>query len=415
VKKFIVIAMVAIIGLGLFSQPVMGNPEKLANIPLGSEELQVTYSLDDEGFFSPGSPYVDSLGRVLFGSKRNNSRVLMLVGGDWQSVDPNNTKKPPQMISSIIASQQGMGIVSSIQYVTKGDKYITYDFDTKENTFDADSETMNTPTPFGAILFSDKSKTGIAVVFDVKNPQNDFYIIDQDHIKAWLSAQPGGFSIGSDGFLYHNNTLWSVVRPTDSTGGTRFIGRLMSGHLVWMGQEIDQERYIVISNTKGKTEIIVELPWGANDNSNSTYLYKSGLGPWGELYCLLPPPFIITRETKNAEGHKTPVYEPDPKGKTELVVVRNYLKYFGRLNDSNVRLRKDPTTTADILGTYPAKTGFRILEKGMKEETIAGAKNVWYKVRLLDGKVGWFFGSFVANLYDGPNGKAPPWPNVPDW
>jgi hypothetical protein len=46
---------------------------------------------------------------------------------------------------------------------------------------------------------------------------------------------------------------------------------------------------------------------------------------------------------------------------------------------------------------------------------IAGVKNVWYKVRLLDGKEGWFFGSFVANLYDGPNGKAPPWPNVPDW
>jgi len=99
----------------------------------------------------------------------------------------------------------------------------------------------------------------------------------------------------------------------------------------------------------------------------------------------------------------------------ELVVVRNYLKYFGRLNDGGVRLRQDPSTTGEILGTYPAKTGFRILETGTTQETIGGLNNVWYKVRVLDGKEGWFFGSFVQNLYDGPNGKAPPWPNVPDW
>ena len=109
------------------------------------------------------------------------------------------------------------------------------------------------------------------------------------------------------------------------------------------------------------------------------------------------------------------LYAPPASGQAELVVVRNYLKYFGRLNDSNVRLRKGPTTSSEILGTYPAKTGFRILEKGTKEETIGGQKNVWYKVRLLDGKEGWLFGAFVQNLYDGPNGKPPPWPNVPDW
>jgi hypothetical protein len=139
------------------------------------------------------------------------------------------------------------------------------------------------------------------------------------------------------------------------------------------------------------------------------------LGPWGELYCLLPPKFVITRYSKDAEGGKYPVYEPDPTGTAELVVVRNYLKYFGRLNDGGVRLRKEPTTSGEILGTYPAKTGFRILETGTKIETIGGQKNVWYKVRLLDGTEGWFFGAFVHNLYDGPNGNPPPWPNVPDW
>jgi hypothetical protein len=80
-----------------------------------------------------------------------------------------------------------------------------------------------------------------------------------------------------------------------------------------------------------------------------------------------------------------------------------------------VRLRKGPSTSTESLGTYSVKTGFRILEKGTTEETIGGRKNVWYKVRLLDGAEGWFFGAFVHNLYDGPDGNLPPWPNVADW
>ena len=133
------------------------------------------------------------------------------------------------------------------------------------------------------------------------------------------------------------------------------------------------------------------------------------------MYCLIPPDDLFVLEQGKYGGVYTIPSPPKTTKPAELVVVRNYLKYFGRLNDSNVRLRKEPSTSADILGTYPAKTGFRILETGTKQETIGGQKNVWCKVRLLDGKEGWFFGFFVQNLYDGPNGKPPPWPNVPDW
>lgn len=107
--------------------------------------------------------------------------------------------------------------------------------------------------------------------------------------------------------------------------------------------------------------------------------------------------------------------EYDASIPAELVVVRNHLKYFGRLNDGGVRLRKEATTSSAIVGTYPNKTGFRILEKTEKEETIGGQTAPWFKVRLLDGTEGWFFGAFVHNLYDGPNGNPPPWPNVADW
>jgi len=109
------------------------------------------------------------------------------------------------------------------------------------------------------------------------------------------------------------------------------------------------------------------------------------------------------------------VYSPEPGVPADLVVYRNHLKLFGRLNADRVRLRKEPNTTSAIVGTYPVKTGFRILETGTTQETIGGKTAPWIKVRLLDGKEGWFFGAFVANLYDGPDGSPPPWPNVPDW
>ncbi|ULQ61177.1 SH3 domain-containing protein [Brucepastera parasyntrophica] len=125
-------------------------------------------------------------------------------------------------------------------------------------------------------------------------------------------------------------------------------------------------------------------------------MWTSSEGRYGGKYYDVPHPFITDKPA-------------------ELVVVRNYLKYFGRLNDDRVRLRAEPSTNAAVVGTYPVKTGFRILEKGTREETIAGDTDVWYKVRLLDGTEGWFFGAFVHNLYDGPDGSPPPWPNVPDW
>ena len=113
----------------------------------------------------------------------------------------------------------------------------------------------------------------------------------------------------------------------------------------------------------------------------------------GEIYCI-----VYNVKDKNAK----------------LVAVRNYLKYFGILNDDKIRLRKGPGTNTESLGTYPIKTGFRILESSGVKQTIGGVTDEWIKVRLLDGTEGYFFDQYVQNLYDGP-GTPLPWPNVSDW
>ncbi len=177
----------------------------------------------------------------------------------------------------------------------------------------------------------------------------------------------------------------------------------MSGHALWAAGFRGMETEFIIVNSAGNIELKFQFPWGSVSDTDNYYFFNYGLGPWGEFYCLLPPP--------HQEGKK--YFTPQP-GNAELVVVRNHLKYFGRTNDSGVRLRKGPTTKDEVIDTLPVKTGFRILERNGKQETINGKTSDWVKVRLLDGREGWMFGAFVANLYDGP-GTPPPWPNVPDW
>ena len=126
---------------------------------------------------------------------------------------------------------------------------------------------------------------------------------------------------------------------------------------------------------------------------------------YGEMYALVTP------ECKYSEGEWFPNFT---KGNAELIAVRNYLKYFGILNDNRIRLRKGPGTDSESLGTYPVKTGFRILEDSGVKQTIDGKTYTWIKVRLLDGTEGYFYGQYVQNLYEGP-GLPLPWSNIPDW
>ena len=403
------IYLLSFLSASVFSQGIInGEKELLTNIPLGENPQSVRFYANDEGIFSPGSPYVDVEGRLIFGSKKNDSPYL-IVNADRKvfAINPGGLQYPISLLNTTTSSQQGIGTEAGLVYIFLQDHFLSYNYRDKTNKFRVDNSIENYPVPFGTILRSSKTKQAIAVAFDDKNPSASFSVVMPDELEGWLATQPGLFSIGVDGAVYRNGTIWSATRPKEFGPSYIFIGKIESGHFIWrLG-----ERDFVISNGRGDIELRMQLPWatGADHSFNvDTDRYSTqSLGPWGELYCLIAPQLSRNRDSGLLVFPET--------GSAELIVVRNHLKYFGRLNDGGVRLRKAPTTTGEILGTYPAKTGFRILEKGTKEETIGGQKNVWYKVRLLDGKEGWFFGSFVQNLYDGPNGKPLPWPNVPDW
>ena len=388
-----------------FSQEIItAEKEKITSLKLGSSELELSYECNEEGFYSPNGPMIDEKGNMLLYPEAGNGAYDHLI-----QIDHSGTVSKRELFpimkewrgatSLLFVSQQGYVQLNNVCIVLSEAGYGSAFYPHEVEDIPVSRETRYYPLPFGSYMES--IRPPFIYSTEAQNGHT-MKVRNLEETKSWLQTQPGGFSIGEDGLLYRNGVLWSAVKPKGKENKDwTYLGRLMSGHAIWCYNPASAANCFTIVDAKGNIELTVKVPVQSR--------FNYGLGPWGELYYLFAPPMDRRLDQLND------YYEPEPGIPAELVVVRNHLKYFGRLNDDKVRLRKGPSTSTESLGTYPVKTGFRILEKGTAEETIGGQKNVWYKVRLLDGTEGWFFGAFVHNLYDGPNGNPPPWPNVADW
>ncbi len=411
-KKIAQIRFYLLLLSDLFGQTnIVAEKESLGIIYIGERPAEIQYAMDEEGFFSPGGIFVDSEGGLFFIQNFRSKPILRFFKGKFEIIPlPKNIPSTWFGPASYGISQYGICGEGSFFFTLKNGNYQQTDF--YDKAYMKPARAYSYPTPWGAIWESVDHKQLVSAEFKVGENAK---IRDLAETRSWLLTQPGGFSIGEDGLLYRNGVLWSAILPK-GYDGARYLGKLASGHNIWAsGIYYGMESWFSISNAEGQVELTFYVPWKYDNGKETITHFNYGVGPWGELYCLIAPPLIPSGKKIHGGDGYIDEYIFDSSVPAELVVVRNHLRYFGRLNDGGVRLRKEPTTASEILGTYPVKTGFRILEKGEREETIGGQRSVWYKVRLLDGTEGWFFGAYVQNLYDGPNGKAPPWPNVPDW
>ena len=268
-----------------------------------------------------------------------------------------------------------------------------YENDNSQVDFEGEDLHRYYPVEKGVVFEWIRSKGSIFLGLEIENYKYK-RTIPAEGLNKWLKGQKGNYEIRKDNLLYRNGTRWSSEM--------KMCARLRSGHTVDYGYGGGEStKYFKIYRPDGTEEMTLEVPWSHTEAG--CYPYRWCFGNYGELYALIAP-----------EWNQKPGYVAADGKEAELVAVRNYLKYFGILNDDHIRLRKGPGTDTESLGTYPAKTGFRILENSGVKQTIDGVNSEWIKVRLLDGTEGYFFGQYVQNLYDGP-GTPLPWPNVPDW
>lgn len=367
-------------------ETITAQSETLTTVAFGKDKNQVMYNEAGNDIFSLLGISVINEERLFipasYFNSKNQNRLYLYDKNGWKEVDdisfPVSTFYQPY-------SQNGYIITSKIEFFANNqfreinvNDYCEYERDFTHYCYFV---------PKGIIIEKQHYKIARRQItaLEIVNNQIVRSLDDIDEINEWLKTQKGNFSVDEEKRLLKDGFIYSCY--TDEEVGM-YNGKLKSGHNLF----IHESKGVDITNSNGLIELHMDFSW-AKEGSTEKLPYSYGAGNYGEIYC-----FINSIKDKNGK----------------LSVVRNHLKYFGILNDDRICLRKGPGTNTESLGTYPIKTGFRILEKSGVKQTIGGITDEWVKVRLLDGTEGYFFGQYVQNLYDGP-GTPLPWPNVSDW
>ncbi len=408
-KTFLFICLICISSFVFAQETITAEKEVISVLKYGTSDTfskLITYEGEEGIIRFPIGPFIDINGTLIFDFNQPPYSSLRYTNKKFTlqkepAINDLNFPLSGQNINGITISPNQIG------FFAYSDKKIYFidDFVDNENVDydDVNDGSFYYPIEKGIIIEyigqdHGPYRLGVEVNYDLTTT-----VISKLDSKDWIEKQKGNYKISNDNKIYKNNMPWT---PIDNYELGEYIGRLKSGHCIFTTYDNPQDlfmREFVITRPDGTIEITLEIPWSSSsDREEGKSFYSWSFGNWGELYALIAPPI-------DSNG-----YWNNGKKEIELVVSRNYLKYFGILNDDRIRLRKGPGTNTESLGTYPIKTGFRILEKSGVKQTIGGITDEWVKVRLLDGTEGYFFGQYVQNLYDGP-GTPLPWPNVADW
>ncbi len=411
-KHFLLIYFVCSCCLAFAQETITAEKEILSVLKYGTtdtfENLIGYVAIGDNELIDrfPHGPFIDKNGVLLFEFNQTPFRTIKFIDNHFV-LSKNSAFDEQNMFP--LSGQNLNGITLSSNYVCffsyEGDRVKTIEDFTNNISYNDLRSTSRRyyPVSNGILIDYIGKKRGPYQLGIEINSDNTTNIIQKEETSEWLKKQKGNYSISEDKTVFRNSFQWT---PKKQQGMGVFIARLRSGHTVFTSEDDTTSLYMrrfIIARPDGNIEFTLEIPWSSSEErEDGKSFYSWSFGNWGELYALIYPPFDSQKSMNNG------------KKEIELAVSRNHLKYFGILNDDRIRLRKGPGTDTESLGTYPIKTGFRILESSGVKQTIGGITDEWIKVRLLDGTEGYFFGQYVQNLYDGP-GTPLPWPNVADW
>lgn len=227
---------------------------------------------------------------------------------------------------------------------------------------------------------------------DPKKPKS----IHAEDFNNWNSFTKSGFTYNStidDGNpgLLKNDVLWSISKAYYAAitldSNFEFVGKMFTGHNIFY----NTKSFLIVDNS-GKILCEILIPW-RQKNNKKTYLCKMSwcLGKYGEIYALIGPEKDNLDKAKNAE----------------LVVINNFFEHFGVIDVDELVLFSEPMDDSKVINFYQENTGFFFEETTINDENPINDET-WYKVRLLDGTIGYFKGVNIKSLKNVP--KSPyPW------
>ncbi len=415
-RRIVIILVILLFTLkNIFAQTINAEKEVLYKIPLGTDDGQMYYYCGPEGDYTeiPGGIHITNEGEIVCyyysiyknenedRYRKSRSRSISYKNGSFSISNENrfyNVGSAEGQSFNGFYIDYGRGISK----IYKNNNFYRMELSYEELIPKSTVVYEFIPVEKGLIVDRAYSSIEPTIVGVEVREGKQTRIIPFEKLNEWLKTQKGNYEVRENGYLYKRGILYS-----SDVRRHKCIARLRSGHCVdtWDNPGNNNQSKFLITRPTGEIEFEIEIPWAFDRNEQKGCFYDWSFGNYGEMYALCAP---------LAQSLDQPYNGNFTKGNAELIVVRNYLKYFGILNDDRIRLRKGPGTDSESLGTYPVKTGFRILEDSGVKQTIDGKTYTWIKVRLLDGTEGYFYGQYVQNLYEGP-GLPLPWSNIPDW
>ncbi len=86
--------------------------------------------------------------------------------------------------------------------------------------------------------------------------------------------------------------------------------------------------------------------------------------------------------------------------KKEIVVLEDVTPYESIVNASSLRIRKSPSLNSGILASVSENTPIQVIAHGKNPEFIDNKNDIWVKVKLQDGKIGFCFKGFLNDGLD---------------
>ena len=115
--------------------------------------------------------------------------------------------------------------------------------------------------------------------------------------------------------------------------------------------------------------------------------------------------FIAVSCTKNTKNREVEYVNSNQESKeSENMIISNHLPVFsitntgGLINDNSVRIRRNPSTDAEIIGILNTDDYITIMSATEEKQIIDNSLDCWYEIKTNENITGWIFGKYVYLL-----------------
>jgi hypothetical protein len=174
-------------------------------------------------------------------------------------------------------------------------------------------------------------------------------------------------------------------------------GRLfVNGKQVYLTvQNVGDYRYQYLQNNfyinaTGKSETVVSVQTNPDEILESTAIHPSG-----DIYFLKYNKATDTHILYRIENTWDPAFRAEWYRKAAAREAALEAAPKATVNDSNVRIRREPTLTGTQVGKLQKGDTVTVLEKSSAKMKVGTMDDYWYRIRTDTGLDGWSYGAFL--------------------